>query len=149
MRSETFEITVRAPERYGFVDLTAELSGAVELTGIRAGCSTAFCVHTTCCLLLNEWEDGVLEDLCIRLESLVPRGLYYAHDDPTRRKQNLEGEDERRNGQAHVISMIVGGSSHAIPVREGAPALGRWQRLFLHELDEPKDRRVVFNVIGA
>jgi thiamine phosphate synthase YjbQ (UPF0047 family) len=26
--------------------------------------------------------------------------------------------------------------------------LGRWQRLILFEMDEPKDRRVVFHVFG-
>jgi thiamine phosphate synthase YjbQ (UPF0047 family) len=44
--------------------------------------------------------------------------------------------------------MLLGGSSHAIPVTGGEPALGRWQRLLLLELDEPKERRVVFHVFG-
>jgi thiamine phosphate synthase YjbQ (UPF0047 family) len=44
---------------------------------------------------------------------------------------------------------LIGGSSHAIPILRGAPALGRWQRLLLHELDEPKDRKIIFHVFGA
>jgi thiamine phosphate synthase YjbQ (UPF0047 family) len=45
--------------------------------------------------------------------------------------------------------MIVGGTSHAIPVAGGEPLLGRWQRLFLLELDEPKDRTIVFHAFGV
>jgi thiamine phosphate synthase YjbQ (UPF0047 family) len=45
--------------------------------------------------------------------------------------------------------MIIGGTSHAIPVADGEPVLGVWQRLFLLELDEPKDRSVVFHVFGG
>jgi thiamine phosphate synthase YjbQ (UPF0047 family) len=45
--------------------------------------------------------------------------------------------------------MVVGGTSHAIPVGAGEPLLGRWQRLLLLELDEPKDRDVLFHVFGS
>jgi thiamine phosphate synthase YjbQ (UPF0047 family) len=44
--------------------------------------------------------------------------------------------------------MIVGGASHVIPVEGGEPILGRWQRLFLLELDHPRPRKIVFSVIG-
>ena len=36
------------------------------------GCAVAFCAHTTCALVVNEWEDGALDDLAQRLETLVP-----------------------------------------------------------------------------
>ena len=36
----------------------------------------------------------------------------------------------------------------AIPVLAGEPALGQWQRLILLELDEPKERQVLFHVFG-
>jgi secondary thiamine-phosphate synthase enzyme len=149
MRSTSFEIEVRAGIRHGFVDVTEALQRAVADAGITAGCSIAFCAHTTCSLIINELEDGVLEDLSGRLETLVPRNAYYAHDDMERRTQNLDGPHEPKNGQAHVLHALVGGSSHAIPVLRGAPALGRWQRLLLHELDEPKDRKIIFHIFGA
>ena len=149
MRSETFSVEVRCDRRFGFVDLTDELRRAVKDSGITTGLSVAFCSHTTCALILNEWEDGVLEDLCSRLHVLVPDNVYYAHDDRARRTQNIQGEDEPANGQAHVIHMIVGGASHAIPVVDGEPTLGRWQRLFLLELDEPRQRRILFSLFGT
>jgi secondary thiamine-phosphate synthase enzyme len=149
MRSASFEIEVRAETRHGFVDVTDALRRAVASARITAGCSVAFCAHTTCSLIINELEDGVLEDLSGRLDSLVPPDAYYAHDDPERRKLPPEGVREPKNGQAHVLQGLIGGSSHAIPILRGAPALGRWQRLLLHELDEPKDRKIIFHVFGA
>ena len=149
MKATTTTIRVQPRERLDVLDLTDELRRAIKDSGVTEGCAVAFCAHTTCALLINEWEDGALDDLRRRLDSLVPADLYYAHDDLDRRTQNLQEGHERENGRSHVAQMIVGGSSHAIPVSGGEPLFGRWQRLLLLELDEPKDRDVVFHVFGG
>jgi secondary thiamine-phosphate synthase enzyme len=148
VKSATIEVAVTAGERLGFLDLTDDLRRAVKDAGVTEGCAVAFCAHTTCTLLINEWEDGALDDLWRRVEDLIPRGIYYAHDDLERRTQNLQEGHERANGRSHVTQMLLGGSSHAIPVAAGEPLLGRWQRLLLLELDEPKERTVLFHVFG-
>lgn len=148
MRSETFEHTATAGSRLDFVDLTEELARAVKDSGVTEGCAVVFCAHTTAALVINEWEDGALEDFRARLEQLVPDDVAYSHDDLERRTQNLQEGHERPNGRSHVAQMLIGGSSHAIPVTRGRPLLGRWQRLMLIELDEPKERTVVFHVFG-
>jgi secondary thiamine-phosphate synthase enzyme len=148
VKSTTVTIQVRPERRYGFVDVTDDLRRAIKDSGVTEGCAVAFCAHTTCALLINEWEDGALADLRSRLETLVPADVYYAHDDLDRRTQNLQEGHERMNGQAHVTQMVLGATSHAIPVLAGEPALGQWQRLLMLELDEPKDRSIVFHVFG-
>lgn len=149
MRSATFERVATAPGRFELVDLTEELKRAVKDSGVTEGCAVAFCAHTTAALVINEWEEGALDDFRARLEELIPGEVAYAHDDLERRTQNLQDGHERPNGRSHVAQMLLGGSSHAIPVTGGEPMLGRWQRLMLVELDEPKERRVVFHVFGA
>jgi secondary thiamine-phosphate synthase enzyme len=148
VKSSTQTIQVRPERRRAFVDVTDELRRAIKDSGVTDGCVVAFCAHTTCALLINEWEDGALHDLRERLEAVVPAGVYYAHDDLERRTQNLQEGHERANGQAHVTQMILGATSHAIPVAAGEPLFGQWQRLLLLELDEPKDRSIVFHVFG-
>lgn len=148
LEGASFYSTVRAEHRLGFVDLTEQLLDAIALSGVTDGFCLAYSRHTTCGLLINEWENGAQEDLLRRLELLVPESAYYAHDDLGRRTQNLV-PDERANGRAHVIQMIVGGTSQVVPVAGGRPALGKWQRLFLLELDEPKDRHVVIQAFGV
>lgn len=144
----TRSVSVSAQERLGFVDLTAELETVIERADLTDGLCIAFCRHTTCGLLINEWEDGAQEDLIRRLHVLVPERAYYAHDDLSRRTQNLV-PDERANGRSHVLQMLIGGNSQSIPVANGRPLLGRWQRLFLLELDEPKPRDIIFQTVGT
>lgn len=148
MRSATVRVTVRPAARHDVVDMTDELRRAIKDSGVTNGAAVAFCAHTTCALLINEWEDGAISDLRTRLEALVPGGVYYAHDDLERRTQNLQEAHERRNGQAHVTHMLLSATSQTVPVGDGEPLFGRWQRLLLLELDEPKDRDVVFHVFG-
>lgn len=149
MRSATVTIEVEVPNRYAYRDLTEELERAIKDAGVTEGAAIVFCAHTTCALLINEWEEGALEDFRNRMLHLVPEDVYYAHDDLDRRTQNLEESHERRNGHSHVKSMLLSASSHAIPVVAGEPVLGRWQRLLLFEMDEPKGRQIVFHVFGS
>ena len=148
MKSETSTFAITPAERFAWIDLTDELRRAVKDSGITDGMAVAFCRHTTCALIINEWEDGAMEDFRQRVEALVPTDIYYAHDDMERRTQNLQESHERRNGQAHVKQMLLGATSHAIPVAAGEPMFGRWQRLLFVEFDEPKDREIVFHVFG-
>ena len=148
MNTVTREIVVRAAAPLSCVDITDRVEAVVREATIMNGCVVAFSSHTTCSLVINEWEDGILEDLQHALADLFPRDRYYAHDDLARRTQNLV-DDERRNGHAHIAQILMGGSSHAILIDDGRLLLGRWQRLFLVELDEPKDRHVLLHAFGS
>jgi len=148
VKTSTQSIEVLPQRRHDVVDLTDDLRRTIKDSGVTDGCVVAFCAHTTCALMINEWEDGALDDLRTRLETLVPGDVYYAHDDLERRTQNLQEGHERANGRSHVTAMLLSASSHAIPVSAGEPLFGQWQRLLLIELDEPKERTVVFHVFG-
>jgi secondary thiamine-phosphate synthase enzyme len=148
VKSATISVRVLPERRHDVVDITEDLLRAIKDSGVTEGCAIAFCAHTTCALIVNEWEDGALQDFRARLEALVPGDVYYAHDDLERRTQNIQKGHERANGRSHVTQMLLGATSHAIPVSAGEPLFGQWQRLLLLELDEPKDRTVVFHVFG-
>jgi secondary thiamine-phosphate synthase enzyme len=149
VRSNTVTIEVTAPDRYAFLDLTEELERAIKDAGVTDGAAIAFCAHTTCALLINEWEEGAMADFRRRMTELVPHErTYYAHDDFAIRTQNMH-EDERANGHAHVKSMLLSATSHAIPVVAGEPGFGTWQRLIFFEMDEPKGRTITFHVFGS
>ena len=150
MKSSTTTIEVIASQRYDYLDLTEDLERAIKDSGVTEGAVIAFCAHTTAVLLINEWEGGAMEDFRERMRELVPdENVYYAHDDMERRTQNLAESHERANGHSHVKSMLLSATSHAIPVVAGEPAFGRWQRLILFEMDEPKGRQIMFHVFGG
>lgn len=142
------ELSVRAEGRLRCVDVTDEVCDLVGKSGVTEGCCIVYCSHTTCAVLINEWEDGALEDLRRHLDSLCPPDAYYAHDDMARRTQNLQ-RDERANGHSHIAQMLMGATSQTFPVTGRELWLGRWQRIFLIELDEPKDRSLYVQVMGV
>jgi len=149
VKSSTTTIEVSAGGRYEYLDVTDELLRAIKDSGVTDGAAIAYCAHTTCALLINEWEDGAMADFRRALTAMVPdEGVYYAHDDFDVRTQNMH-EDERKNGHAHVKSMLLSATSHAIPVIAGEPAFGTWQRLIFLEMDDPKPRTIMFHVFGS
>ena len=145
---EGLDLVVRARFRLDFVDLTDVIQQRVEAACLVDGACVVFCRHTTCALIVNEWEDGAQEDFRRRLEAMFPVDDYYIHDDLDLRTQNLV-PGERRNGQAHVMQMLMGGTSVTLPVRDGALLLGRWQRVAMIELDRPKDRMIALQMLSS
>ena len=140
-------LSVVAQQRLGCVDLTDLARSHVAESGVTDGALLVFCAHTTCAILVNEWEPGALEDVGVKVAELFPVDSYYAHDDLERRTVNLV-PGERKNGHAHVAQMFLGQSSQMVPVSGGELLLGRWQRIFLLELDEPKERSIVLHAFG-
>jgi secondary thiamine-phosphate synthase enzyme len=131
-------------------DITDEVAEAVRESGVRDGIVCVYSPHTTCCVRVNEFEDGFLEDFATLLRRLVPSETYYAHDDLRRRTENLdERETELGNGHAHCMSMLLGSAGEAIPVREGELCLGTWQRVLFLELDRERERRWLVQVVGS
>ena len=76
----------------------------------------------------------------------MPRGSGYRHDDPTARTVNLTA-DERVNGHAHCQALLLG-ASVCLNVIDGRLRLGRWQRVFLVELDGPREREISVVILG-
>lgn len=136
-------VTAEAPD---FVDLTAEIEEIVNRTGVLHGFVTVFSKHTTAAVRINENETCLKRDMAKVLERIAPCGTYYEHNDLEIRTENLT-EDEDMNGHSHCLQMLMG-TSESIPVIGGKLGLGRWQRVFLIELDKPRNREVVVQVLG-
>ena len=131
-------------------DITEEVAEAVQESGVWDGIACVYSPHTTCCVRVNEFEQGFLEDFAQMLLRLVPRETYYAHDDWDRRTENVSEEDmEASNGHSHCMSMLMGPAGESIPVRDGVLCLGRWQRVLFLELDRERDRRWLVQVVGT
>ena len=131
-------------------DITDEVQVAVRESGINEGIACVYSPHTTCCIRVNELEEGFLEDFAQLLRRLVPSENYYAHDDWDRRTENICEEDQEiGNGHSHCMSMLLGPAGESIPVRDGELCLGVWQRVLFLELDRERDRRWLVQVVGA
>jgi secondary thiamine-phosphate synthase enzyme len=131
-------------------DITEEVREAVRESGIRDGVACVYSPHTTCCVRVNEFEQGFLEDFATMLRRLVPHDGYYAHDDWDRRTENICPEDmDVGNGHAHCMAMLLGTAGESVPVCGGELSLGTWQRVLFIELDRERDRRWIVQVVGT
>jgi len=146
IRTEVFHFATEAANQ--FLDLSDITREFVARSGVKHGQVTVYSQHTTTSIVINESETGFLNDYRRILDALVPEDTYYEHDDHDLRTENLQ-EDEFLNGHAHCRQLLTGGTSVTIPVVEGEVLLGRWQRILFVELDQARDRRVVFHAQGA
>jgi secondary thiamine-phosphate synthase enzyme len=131
-------------------DITEEVQGAVRESAISEGIACIYSPHTTCCVRVNELEEGFLEDFAQLLRRLVPSENYYAHDDWDRRTENICPEDmDQGNGHSHCMAMLLGTAGESVPVRGSELQLGTWQRVLFIELDRERDRRWLVQVVGT
>ena len=129
-----------------FIDLTARIEALAAEAGIHAGLVNIQSLHTTTAIVVNEHEPLLLADFDALLARAAPRDAPYRHDDMDVRTVNL-APGERPNGHAHCHALLLG-SSASLNFADGRLQLGRWQRVFLVELDGPRVREVSVLVLG-
>jgi secondary thiamine-phosphate synthase enzyme len=108
----------------GFHLITADVIHALPQIGqIKTGIMQVFIQHTSASLTINENADPtVRHDFETYFSKSVPENdPDYLHDD--------EGSDDM---PAHLKAALLG-SSVTIPIRNGRPALGIWQGIYLCE----------------
>jgi secondary thiamine-phosphate synthase enzyme len=129
-----------------FIDLTAQVEALVTEFGIQTGLVNIQSLHTTAAIIVNEHEPLLLADMAALLERVVPHDASYRHDDATLRTVNcIPGE--RPNGHSHCRALLLA-SAVCLNVVSGRLQLGRWQRVFLAELDGPRRRDVSVVLMG-
>jgi secondary thiamine-phosphate synthase enzyme len=138
-------VSLRTEKHEQFIDLTDLVAERVCRSGVRSGLASVQSRHTTAAVAVNEDEPLLREDMRRLFERLAPSDVRYAHDDFSRRAK--PEPEERPNGAAHCRSLLLG-PCQTLHVREGALQLGRWQRIFLVELDGPRTRSFSVLVIG-
>ncbi len=143
--SDTLHVRTRACLQ--FVDLTEPIAARLRGCGVDHGLVNIQSRHTTAAVLVNEHEPLLLEDLRARLEGFAPRDAAYRHDDFSVRTVNMV-PGEQPNGHAHTKALLLGASA-CLNLVAGRLQLGRWQRVFLVELDRARDREVSLLVLGA
>jgi secondary thiamine-phosphate synthase enzyme len=77
---------------------------------------------------------------------IAPTDRDYCHNNFDVRTVNME-EDECPNAHSHCQHLMLS-TSETVPILSGRLQLGRWQRIFLVELDRPKLRRVTVQIVG-
>jgi len=129
------------------IDVTDRVERIVAASAVDRGLAFIQSLHTTAAIVVNEDEPLLWDDLRRTLERLAPRSVSYRHDDFAVRTVNMTA-GERPNGHAHCKALFLP-TSVTLGVSGGRLVLGRWQRIFLLELDSARPRTVAVMVQGA
>jgi secondary thiamine-phosphate synthase enzyme len=131
----------KTTERVELKSITKEIAAFVEQTPIRDGVVQVSSLHTTAGLMINETQGALLSDITSMFEQIIPRSVYYKHNDP------LLSDCDRKNADAHLRAIVVG-HNLSIPVVDGKLKLGTWQNILLSEFDGPNNRKLHVQVMG-
>ena len=134
-------ITVR-PEKQ-FFKLTDCANEFVQEIG-GSGLLNIFVAHTTCGIKVLEGEILLLSDISTFLQEMFPQEKHYRHDIIGIRDVPI---DERVNGFAHMRQLFFNEST-TIPVQNRKLMLGKWQDVFLIELDPIRERQIIFTFLS-
>jgi secondary thiamine-phosphate synthase enzyme len=143
-RHTKVRITTERPTE--FIDLTESLEDLLSESRIVTGLLNVQSLHTTAAILVNEGEPLLWQDFESVLQKVAPDDVPYRHDDETIRTVNLS-PGERPNGSSHCKALLLA-TSACLNVVDGQLLLGRWQRVFLVELDGPRSRDISVLLIG-
>ena len=146
MKHQSFCLRVETEKAPQFIDITDWVSQCVAQSEVRNGFAVVYSKHTTAAIKINENEPLLLEDMSRFLERLSPREGCYAHNDFSIRTVNMT-PDEAPNGHAHLQHLLLG-TSETVPVIDGLMQFGRYQSIFFIELDHPRPREVMVQVLG-
>jgi secondary thiamine-phosphate synthase enzyme len=137
VRSHRKTLTIHTAERVAFLNLTAEVEGALRESGIREGLCLVNAMHITASVFINDDESGLHHDFAGWLERLAPH-------DPDAYQHNQTGED---NGDAHLKRQVMG-REVVVAVTDGRLDFGPWEQIFYGEFDGRRDKRVLVKIIG-
>jgi len=129
------DIQIPTRNRTEVVDITHDVEEIVRKSKITDGLCLIHTTHSTTAIIVNEHESGLTNDIVKKIRQDFPKGAGWLHD---------RVDD---NADAHLASSYLG-PTRIFPVQEGRLIRGTWQNIFLLELDGPRNRRAVVEVMG-
>lgn len=127
MEIKKINIKINTTKKFQIIDITSEINNICE---IKRGIVNIFTKHSTSAILINENESGLLNDIEMLLEKIIPENNGYLHDMAD------------NNAASHLKSSILS-SNQTIPIHNNKLDLGTWQSIFFIELDGPRKSRII------
>ena len=130
------ELNLSTKDRLELVNITDAISNFVRENKIESGVCLVNSFHSTTAIIVNEDESGLKSDILRKIQKEFPMGEQWKHnyiDD---------------NAQAHLSSVFLG-HSKIFPIRDGKLEMGKWQTIFFVELDGPRNRKILLEILGV
>ena len=138
MRSYRKELWYNLPNRRGLVNITPQVAGCIQESGVREGLVLVNAMHITASVFINDDEVGLHHDYEVWLEKLAP------HEPVSSYHHNRTGED---NADAHMKRQVMG-REVVVAISQGKLDFGPWEQIFYAEFDGRRPKRVLVKIIG-
>lgn len=138
MKKATHSIRISTDKRVSVKNVTHLIQQSLADSGLRTGICLVSTPHTTCGLMVNEFESGLVHDI-ERLSDELLR--------PLAKSGKFQHDRVDNNAQAHLTSALLG-RSLSLPVLNSDLHLGTWQSVFLVECDGPRTRTIDLLFMG-
>lgn len=138
MKAFRKEIWFHVRGRREFVNITPQVTQAIEDSGVQEGLVLVNAMHITASVFINDDEHGLHQDYEEWLETLAP------HEPVSRYRHNRTGED---NADAHLKRQVMG-REVVVAVTNGALDFGPWEQIFYGEFDGGRRKRALIKVVG-
>jgi len=135
MKSFTKYLEFNTQNKIEFKLITPEVEKAINESGVKEGLVLVNPMHITSAVIVNDNEQGLINDYKRTLERLVPYRDKYEHN---------VGED---NAASHIWRQIMG-HQVTMPITNGKLDLGTWEQIFYCEFDGMRKKRVLVKIIG-
>lgn len=136
VKAEQIQITTHG--NGDIVEITEQVAGAVQSSGLLDGIVTIFSPSATSGLTTIEYEAGAVHDFQRLFDEIVPPNRDYAH--------NARWGDG--NGHSHVRAALLG-PSITVPFVNRRLTLGTWQQIILVDFDiRSRQRRLHLQLLG-
>ena len=130
------ELTVTTQRKTQLIEITADVLRAVE--GAEGSAVLVYVPHTTAGVAINEKIDPeLIDDLERAFGKVIGDDWEWKHEDA-----------DGPNAPSHARASLASSPQVVIPLREGVPALGRYQGIFFCEFDGPRTRSVYVQVLA-
>ncbi len=136
MKSATHYLWFNTQNEHEYIRITDDVEDFVKESGIKEGFVLVSAMHITAGVYVNDWEDGLIQDIEKWVEEVAPFNPDYKH--------HQTGET---NGDAHLKRLLIG-HQVTIPITKGKLDLGPWEQIFYAEYDGKRKKRVILKAIG-
>jgi secondary thiamine-phosphate synthase enzyme len=138
MTVKSKRIKLQTKGRDHVIDITGEVEAAASSAKVKNGTATVFVFGSTASVTTVEHEPGLVKDIKMIDEKLIPSDVTYAHD-------ATWGD---ANGYAHLRASLYG-PSVTVPIVSGSLTLGTWQQIIVIDHDNrPRSREVIIQIMG-
>ena len=133
MTIKIHSLKINTNKNFEIIDITSKINDFID---VEEGIISIFSKHSTSAIVVNENEQGLLNDLEFTLNNLIDDKFSYDHD-------RIDS-----NARSHLKSFLLS-SSECLPIKNGKLDLGTWQSVFFIELDGPRHNRTIsLTIIG-